>query len=145
MDTASIWTAAACVRNPGPGGYALLINTANGAPTQAHNGRRLTTPGRMELFAAIRALTALTEPHNVEIRTSDPGLVNAIANRDGGEHPDLWEHLQPQLEKHNVVAILHKKRNSKELEETYGLALRASQSHPDKPDTGYEATAEQTT
>ena len=86
MQTAIIWTASACQGNPGAGGYATAISVGSEEPVHLHNGRRWTTSERMEFFAAIRALTALEEPHSIEIRTTNETLVNTI-NRQSPEVP----------------------------------------------------------
>ena len=138
METAIVWTASACQGNPGAGGYATAISVGSEEPVHFHNGRRMTTSERMEFFAAIRALTALQEPHNIELRSTNETLVNTLNLQSPEAHPDLSEHLLPLLQRHNTIAILQKKRTDPEHQVTYAFALRASQSHPDKPDTGYE-------
>ncbi|KAA5602832.1 ribonuclease HI [Blastochloris sulfoviridis] len=48
-----------CLGNPGPGGWAVLIITADGASRTLSGGEPNTTNNRMELTAAITALNAL--------------------------------------------------------------------------------------
>ena len=133
-----MWTAAACTGNPGAGGYAATIQLPGSAIKSVANGRRATTTDRMEIFALIRGLSELEEPHNVEIRTTSQLTVDAANSRSLEAEPDLGEHLWPLLDRHNPIAILQKRRNDPEHQETYGLALRAAQSRLPKPDTGYE-------
>ena len=139
MNSAIIWTAGACTARPGAGGYAATTRHPDGTVKSKSNGRRITTPERMEIFAAIRGLTDLEDPHNVEIRSTSEMLVNAVNSRALEDEPDLAQQLLPLLDIHNPIAILQKRRNDPEHQETYGLALRAAQSRLSKPDTGYEA------
>ena len=146
METAIIWTGAACQGLEGPSGYAATIMPAPDADLlRKHGGRKLSTRNRMEIFAAVAGLSALEDPHNVELRSSDPLLVDAVNSRTLESHPDLAVHLMPLLEKHNTIAILHSKRNEPEHQETYGRALRASQAHPQKPDAGFLPALQQDT
>lgn len=138
MENATVWTAAVCQGDPGPGGYAVIIVFEQGPPISKNNGRRKTTRHRMEMYAAIRALTTLETPHNVNIKTIDVQLVHAVGARDFRKAEDLAEHLLPLLEIHNVVVTMNKDKNTPEYQETYARALRASRSNPPNPDTGYE-------
>jgi ribonuclease HI len=60
-----IHTDGSCIRNPGPGGYAAVLRWMDGETvlrTEIVRGRREdTTNVRMEMLAALRALTALSE------------------------------------------------------------------------------------
>ena len=143
MDTAIIWTSAACQGNPGKGGYAATIGFPDSTTEQRNGGRRLTTSERMEVFAAIAGLTVLKEPHNVDLRTCSETLVQAVNSKSLPDHPDLEQHLLPLLEEHNTIAVLQKRRTDPDHEQTYGRALRASQSHPEKPDIGFEQMAKE--
>ena len=139
MDKATIWTAAACQGNPGPGGYAVTVLLPDSPRTKRHGGRRRTTLERMEIFAAIAGLSVLTEPTNVELRTSSRHLVNTVNTRSLLTDPDLAPRLLPMLERHNTIAILQpRNRTQPEHREAYHRALRASQKHPTRPDTGFE-------
>ena len=138
MNTAIIWTSAACQGNPGRGGYAATATYPDGSTDKRHSGRRRTTPERMEIFAAIAGLTMLKEPHNVELRSTSNAVIDAINSRALPSYPDLEKHLLPLVSQHNTIAILQKRRTDPEHQETYALALRASQSNPNKPDTGFE-------
>ena len=138
MKTAIIWTAAATQRQPGPGGFAATVAVEDQPLVRKHGGRRMTTHERMEIFAAIAGLSALEDPCNIELRASNEVVVRVVNARSLNDHPDLSPHLLPLLEKHNAVAILQIKRADPEHQETYGWALKACQSSPQKPDTGYE-------
>ncbi|MDE2462402.1 MAG: ribonuclease HI, partial [Alphaproteobacteria bacterium] len=53
-----IFTDGACSGNPGPGGWAAILR-AGTREKEISGGERLTTNNRMEMLAAIRALSAL--------------------------------------------------------------------------------------
>lgn len=103
----TIYTDGACSGNPGPGGWgAVLIcgehrKELSGSVADATNNR-------MELTAAIEALSALKRPSRVQLHSDSSYLVNAFAQRwvDGWqrngwknsrgepvENKDLWIRL----------------------------------------------------
>ena len=53
-----IYTDGACSGNPGPGGWGALL-VFNGREKELSGGEPLTTNNRMEMTAAIEALSAL--------------------------------------------------------------------------------------
>jgi ribonuclease HI len=60
MKEITIYTDGGCHGNPGPGGWAIVV-IADGVAKQLSGGEKMTTNNRMELMAAI---TALTVVHN---------------------------------------------------------------------------------
>jgi len=54
-----VFTDGAAKRNPGPGGWGVVIVTLDGYVTEMGGGAALTTNNKMELTGAIRALTRL--------------------------------------------------------------------------------------
>src|SRR3954452_1620797 len=57
-----VWTDGACRRNPGPGGWAALVVTAQGGePVELSGGAPHTTNNRMEYTAALEGLRALPD------------------------------------------------------------------------------------
>ncbi|TIP52080.1 MAG: ribonuclease HI, partial [Mesorhizobium sp.] len=63
-----IFTDGACSGNPGPGGWGAVLRY-NGVTKELSGGEAETTNNRMELLAAITALTALKEPCSVDLYT----------------------------------------------------------------------------
>ena len=61
MKTVTIYTDGACSGNPGPGGWAAILEY-NGTEKMISGGEESTTNNRMELTAVISALLALKEP-----------------------------------------------------------------------------------
>jgi len=114
----NIYTDGACSGNPGPGGWAAILEF--GPHVKELSGYVPgTTNNRMELFAAISGLGALKEPCNVRLYSDSAYLVNAFNEhwiegwqkkgwkRDGEEIPnrDLWFILMAQTRKHRVEFI----------------------------------------
>lgn len=56
MEKITVYTDGGCSGNPGPGGWACVI-IADKTPLQLSGGEKLTTNNRMELTAAIAALS----------------------------------------------------------------------------------------
>ena len=74
MKEITIYTDGGCHGNPGPGGWAIVV-IADGVAKQLSGGEEMTTNNRMELMAAI---TALTVVHN----TPDFAGAHVIVNID---------------------------------------------------------------
>ena len=75
-----IHTDGSCLRNPGgPGGWAAVIETtATGAVEEKSGGDPETTNNRMELTAALMALSAVPEGARVALYTDSQYLKNAF-------------------------------------------------------------------
>ena len=117
--TVNIYTDGACSGNPGPGGWAAILEF--GPHRKEMSGHMAsTTNNRMELFAAISGLGALKEPCNVNLYSDSNYLVQAFNDHwidnwkkngwktSGGgkvENQDLWFILTVQTKKHNVTFI----------------------------------------
>ena len=72
MEEITIYTDGGCSGNPGPGGWGIVV-IADGVAKQLSGGEKLTTNNRMELTAAIMALTVVK---NTEGFASRPVTVN---------------------------------------------------------------------
>ena len=117
--TVNIYTDGACSGNPGPGGWAAILEF--GPHRKEMSGHMAsTTNNRMELFAAISGLGALKEPCNVNLYSDSNYLVQAFNDNwienwkkngwktSGGgkvENQDLWFILTVQTTKHHVTFI----------------------------------------
>ncbi len=112
-----IYTDGACSGNPGPGGWAAILEFG---PHQKEISGYMagTTNNRMELFAAISGLGALKEPCEVSLYSDSAYLVNAFnehwidgwkkkgwktASGQPVENQDLWFILMAQTKKHQVT------------------------------------------
>lgn len=118
MKHIDIYTDGACSGNPGPGGWAAILCYRETEKVLT-GGERETTNNRMEMMAAIEALSALKESCEVTLTTDSQYLTNAINKnwlqgwrakgwkRKGGElkNIDLWQRLDELLSKHQVSFV----------------------------------------
>ena len=110
-----IYTDGACRGNPGPGGWAALLQM--GEHEKALSGAEaLTTNNRMELTAVIRALEALKRPVQVRVYTDSQYVRRGItewlrawkargwrtADRKPVKNQDLWERLEEASTPHQI-------------------------------------------
>ena len=77
MKKVTIYTDGACSGNPGPGGWAAVLQYGD-KTKELSGGEAQTTNNRMELLAAISALELLKEPCEVALYTDSQYLCNAI-------------------------------------------------------------------
>jgi ribonuclease HI len=110
-----IHTDGGCEGNPGPGGWAAVLEYA-GRTKELSGGDPATTNNRMELQAAIEALQALREPCEVELFTDSQylreGITRWISNwkkrgwRTATKQPvkneDLWRALDTVTAIHSI-------------------------------------------
>jgi ribonuclease HI len=113
--TIDIWTDGACSGNPGPGGWGAVLK-AGETEKEISGGEPATTNNRMELMAAIEALTALKKPSKVKLHTDSQyvmkGLTEWMPNwkrrnwRTADGKPvanvDLWKALEAAAARHTV-------------------------------------------
>lgn len=112
-----IYTDGACLGNPGPGGYGVVLLYGDHRKELAA-GYRLTTNNRMEMMGAIVGLQSLNAPCRVTLYTDSQYVVNAMmkgwarkwrANRwmrnkqEKAVNPDLWETLLQLCDQHDVT------------------------------------------
>jgi ribonuclease HI len=149
----TVFTDGACLGNPGPGGYAAILEYPPHT-REIVGGFRRTTNNRMELTAAIKALEALKQPCEVDLFSDSEYLVNSIAkgwarrwkaNRwrrsPGGVVPnwDLWEQLLALVDVHTLrIHWVRGHDGHKENERCDELATTAAADHPTAVDAGYE-------
>lgn len=114
-----IYTDGSCLRNPdGPGGWAaVILNGKTGEVRELHEGSPSTTNNRMELSAAIGALSAIEANSSVALYTDSQYMKNAFTRhwldnwkRNGWKtakgtdvlNKDLWLELDALFQKHQV-------------------------------------------
>lgn len=120
-----IFTDGACSGNPGPGGWGAILRYKQNE-RELSGGEKATTNNRMELTAAIKALSALKEPCNVTLYSDSKYLVDGISKgwakgwrsrgwkkADGKPalNPDLWQQLLELFDTHNVNLVWIKGHN----------------------------------
>ena len=115
----NIYTDGACSGNPGPGGWAAILEF--GPHRKEISGYMAgTTNNRMELFAAISGLGALKEPCDVTLYSDSNYLVQAFndhwienwqkngwktSNGTQVENQELWFVLTTLTRKHHVTFV----------------------------------------
>ncbi|MCV6547819.1 MAG: ribonuclease HI [Cohaesibacter sp.] len=115
MAKVTIYTDGACSGNPGPGGWGALLLYGE-HEKELCGGEANTTNNRMELQAAIEALTALTRPCEIDLYTDSQYVKGGItgwihgwkkngwktANKKPVKNSELWQALDEALKRHNV-------------------------------------------
>ena len=112
-----IHTDGACSRNPGPGGYGVILKYGEKCK-ELSGGYRMTTNNRMELMAVIKGMEVLKEKCRITLYNDSKYVVDAIekgwaqkwrANawkrnkREKAVNPDLWERLLRLCKYHDVA------------------------------------------
>jgi ribonuclease HI len=148
----TIYTDGACLGNPGPGGYGVVL-LYNGHRRELSGGFRLTTNNRMELMAAIVGLESLKGRCRVHLISDSEYVVNAVnqgwarrwrasnwmrTKKDRAVNPDLWGRLLGLCELHDVTfSWVRGHAGNRENERCDQLAVAAAH-QPDLPeDEGY--------
>jgi ribonuclease HI len=147
-----IYTDGACLGNPGPGGYGVVL-LYNNTRKELSGGFRLTTNNRMEIFAAIAGLRALKTNCDVTIYSDSQYVVDAImrgwasrwkANgwkrnkKEMAVNADLWEQLLSLCAQHQVKFVwVRGHAGNKENERCDELAVSAAREKGLPPDSGY--------
>lgn len=113
----SIYTDGACLGNPGPGGYGVVL-LYKGQRKELSAGYKKTTNNRMELLAAIVGLRALKEECKVTLYADSRYVVDGIEKgwarkwkgdgwmrnkKERALNPDLWDELLRLTDQHNVT------------------------------------------
>ncbi len=152
----TIYTDGACLGNPGPGGYGVVL-LYNEHRKELAGGLRLTTNNRMEIMAAIVGLDALKAACQVTLYTDSQYLVNAMTKgwverwrangwkrdkHDKALNPDLWEQLRDQCRRHRVDFVWVRGHNDNRENERCDELARAAAARPDlPPDPGYHPSS----
>jgi ribonuclease HI len=110
-----IYTDGACLGNPGPGGYGVVLLHGKDR-IEFSRGFRLTTNNRMEMLACIVGLQALKGPCAVTLYSDSQYVINSMTKgwalrwkknrwkRNGEDVPnaDLWEKMLALCDRHKV-------------------------------------------
>ncbi len=147
-----MYTDGACLDNPGPGGYGVVLLSGR-RRRELSGGFRLTTNNRMELRACIEGLRALKRSSRVVLYTDSRYLVGGTRDgraerwRERGwrksdgkpvENVDLWAQLLELCEAHEVEFVwVRGHSGTRENERCDWLSLRAATRKNLPEDTGY--------
>ena len=111
----TIYTDGACKGNPGKGGWGAVLNYA-GHSKEIFGGEFDTTNNRMELMAAIKALSLLKKACVIHLYTDSQYVKNGIetwlagwkkrgwrtANKGPVKNQDLWQQLDEVCQRHEI-------------------------------------------
>ena len=114
-DVVEIYSDGSCLGNPGPGGWGALLRW-RGHERELSGSQAETTNNRMELTAAIEALTALKKPSKVILTTDSRYVIQGInewmpnwvargwktASKQPVKNQDLWQALHEQVGRHDI-------------------------------------------
>lgn len=109
----AIYTDGAARGNPGPGGYGIVLISAQGHYKELSEGYRRTTNNRMELLSVIVALESLKKPCDaVTVFSDSKYVVDAVEKRwiynwvakkfKGKKNSDLWRRFLDLYSIHKV-------------------------------------------
>ena len=116
MKEVELFTDGACSGNPGAGGWGAILRYGKWEK-EISGGEAQTTNNRMELTAAIKGLSQLTEPCSVKLVTDSQYVCNGIekgwaeswkrngwkkADKKPALNADLWEQLLELTKVHKV-------------------------------------------
>ncbi len=116
LKTVYLYTDGACLGNPGPGGYGVILNYG-GIEKELSEGFTDTTNNRMEILGVVKGLSALNQPCHVIVTTDSQYVVNAITKgwakkweqngwmrnkKEPALNADLWKELLPLTDFHEV-------------------------------------------
>ncbi|MFZ4764880.1 MAG: ribonuclease HI [Roseimicrobium sp.] len=111
-----IHTDGGCLGNPGPGGWAAVLESA-GHRKELSGGEADSTNNRMELMAAIEALNVLKKPCTVELHTDSQYVRDGItkwihgwkkngwktAAKEPVKNAELWRALDEAAQRHQIT------------------------------------------
>lgn len=116
MKQIEIYTDGSCEGNPGPGGWAAVL-LCGAHRKEISAGEPATTNNRMELQAAIGALTVLKEPCAIDLYTDSQYVRDGISKWIAGwkirgwttrekqpvKNCDLWQQLDAAARPHRIT------------------------------------------
>lgn len=152
-DFVRLFTDGACRDNPGPGGWAFILDhPATGERRKEAGAERQTTNNRMELMGVIEGLGTLKRPCQVEVVTDSQYVAKGISEwlpnwkrqgwrrKEKGQfkpvlNVDLWQRLDALLASHRVkVTHVLGHRGHVENEECDRMAVQAYKDLVRNPD-----------
>jgi len=116
MKEVTVYTDGACSGNPGPGGWAAVVQYGEHI-RELSGGEKTTTNQRMEIKAVTEALRVLNEPCHVKLFSDSAYVINCFRDRwyvnwrkngwvNSKKEPvanrDLWEELLDAADRHNM-------------------------------------------
>jgi ribonuclease HI len=97
-----LYTDGSCLGNPGPGGYAAILQ-CNGRERELVGSEARTTNNRMELMAVIVGLQALTRRCQVTVVTDSQYVATLLNGGRARANADLVQQVQQLAQQHEVM------------------------------------------
>ena len=98
----NIYTDGACQGNPGPGGWAAIVEE-DGGSRELSGRESKTTNNRMEVMAAIKGLEGTPDGSSVTLHSDSRYLVNTMTKEwKRNVNVDLWDRLDALVASRNV-------------------------------------------
>lgn len=148
-----IYTDGSCLKNPGPGGYGIVMMHGKHRK-ELSGGFRRTTNNRMEMLAVIMALEALKRPCAVELYSDSRYTIDGImkgwakgwrkrgwkkSDKSKAKNSDLWARMLDLCETHEVnMNWVRGHAGDVENERCDVLARTAAEDSPAEVDEIYE-------
>lgn len=151
-----IYTDGSCLKNPGKGGWGIVIQLPDGQLEEYSQGYRLTTNSRMEMYAILMALkyaeknshyeTQIYSDSNFIVQAIEKDWVSNWKNKGWKKtknepvaNVDIWKSIYPLVKKLGVKINKVKAHSGIELNESVDeLAKAAAMGDNLKIDKGYE-------
>lgn len=116
MKQVNIYTDGSCLKNPGPGGYAFILEY-KGHRKEVAKGFPHTTNNQMELLAVINAINQLTEPCEINLYSDSKYTLNGLSlwmenwkrnnwltkEKKPVQNLEFWKMLDQVKNKHNHI------------------------------------------
>ena len=132
-----IYTDGSCLKNPGNGGWAAIIND-DGDIKRVSGGEKNTTNNRMELMAPLNALKGMDPNKEIEIYTDSQyvklGITEWIntwlknswktSKKEPVKNKDLWMELYDLTKSHEIKWIWVKAHAGNKLNEEVDLLAK---------------------
>ncbi|GAB4211503.1 MAG: hypothetical protein OHK0012_04080 [Synechococcales cyanobacterium] len=154
MQSVEIYTDGACLGNPGPGGYGVILIYGDHRQ-ELSGGFRLTTNNRMEILAAIMGLQSLKKTCEVTLYSDSKYVVDSMTQgwakrwqannwlrnrREKALNPDLWSELLRLSDQHTTsFRWVRGHSGHPENERCDQLAVAAARQNGLPRDLGYES------
>jgi ribonuclease HI len=151
-----VFTDGACLGNPGPGGYGVILRYKDHR-RELSGGFRLTTNNRMELMGVIKGLEALKEPCRITLHSDSEYVIKALregwaarwrANgwrrnkKERALNHDLWERVLDLAHAHEMTfEWVRGHSGHAENERCDALAVAAAKGPSLQEDQNYAATS----
>ncbi|MBK4765143.1 MAG: ribonuclease HI [Pantoea sp. Brub] len=146
-----VFTDGSCLNNPGPGGYAIILQYRSYEKILSA-GYYYTTNNRMELMATIVSLETLKQPCYILLSTDSQyvyhGITNWIHNwkklgwKKNNKTPvkniDLWQRLDLALSDHQIQWNWVKSHMNHPENERCDIIARKTANEPQFDDIGYK-------